>query len=113
MCYCKGGKDTLLASIDLNKKKIDELGSSIKASEGEKAQLQQDLVSAKAGRDAAKTAVAEAGAVREKDAAAFAAASADLKTNLGAMKKAIPAIEKGTAGSFLQTQAAQALKNYV
>merc|ERR550514_805880 len=40
MCYCKGGKEQLLATIDLNKKKIDELTSSIKASEGEKAQLQ-------------------------------------------------------------------------
>merc|ERR1719163_1289588 len=113
MCYCKGGKDTLLASIDLSKKKIEELTSSIKESEGEKAQLHQDLFAAKSGRDAAKTAMAEAGSVREKEAAAFAAASADLKTNMGALAKAIPAIEKGVAGSFLQTEAATALKNYV
>eukprot|EP00747_Dinoflagellata_sp_TGD_P158767 gnl/TRDRNA2_/TRDRNA2_177841_c7_seq2.p1 gnl/TRDRNA2_/TRDRNA2_177841_c7~~gnl/TRDRNA2_/TRDRNA2_177841_c7_seq2.p1 ORF type:complete len:647 (+),score=258.12 gnl/TRDRNA2_/TRDRNA2_177841_c7_seq2:252-1943(+) len=57
--------------------------------------------------------MAEAGSVREKEAAAFAAASADLKTNLGAMDKAIPAIEQGSAGSFLQTESAAALKNYV
>ena len=113
MCYCKGGKDQLLASIDLNKKKIEELTSTIKETEAEKAQLTQDLSAAKMGRDAAKTAMAEAGGVREKEAAAFAAASADLKTNLGAMAKAIPAIEKGAAGSFLQTEAAAALKNYV
>eukprot|EP00747_Dinoflagellata_sp_TGD_P156838 gnl/TRDRNA2_/TRDRNA2_177692_c7_seq7.p1 gnl/TRDRNA2_/TRDRNA2_177692_c7~~gnl/TRDRNA2_/TRDRNA2_177692_c7_seq7.p1 ORF type:complete len:432 (+),score=132.73 gnl/TRDRNA2_/TRDRNA2_177692_c7_seq7:81-1376(+) len=113
MCYCKGGKETLLAGIDLSNKKIKELTSSIAASEGEKGQLQQDLMAAKTGRDDAKSAMAQAAGVREKEAAAFAKASADLKTNIGALDKAIPAIENGMSGSFVQTEAAAGLKNYV
>jgi hypothetical protein len=44
--------------------------------------------------------------LREKEAAAFATESSDLKTNLAALGKAINSIEAGTAGSFLQSSAA-------
>merc|ERR1719409_1234423 len=57
--------------------------------------------------------MAEAGAIRSKEAAAYATASSDFKTNLAAMDKAIPAIEAGTGSSFLQTTAAATLKNFV
>merc|ERR1719336_1999256 len=46
-----------------------------------------------------------ASALREKEAAAFATESSDLKTNVAALGKAIAAIEAGTAGSFLQSSA--------
>merc|ERR1719440_2593456 len=39
--------------------------------------------------------------------------SGDDKTNLAAMKKAIAAIEKGTGGSFLQTESASVLRKLV
>merc|ERR1719336_2512738 len=45
-------------------------------------------------------------ALREKEAAAFATDSSDLKTNVAALGKAIGAIEAGTAGSFLQSSTA-------
>merc|ERR1712045_672108 len=48
----------------------------------------------------------------EKEAAAFAKFSADSKTNLAALAKAIPAIEKGMAGAFLQTVEANNLKRF-
>merc|ERR1712008_535978 len=47
-----------------------------------------------------------------KEADAFAKFSADLKTNLAALAKAIPAIETGMGGAFLQTEAANNLKRY-
>merc|ERR1719284_472497 len=50
--------------------------------------------------------MAKATALREKEAAAFATESSDLKTNVAALGKAITAIEAGTAGSFLQSSAA-------
>merc|ERR1719446_854864 len=56
--------------------------------------------------------MAEATALREKEAGAYAAATADLKTNIGAIAKATTAIEKG-AGEFLQTEAASVLKKIV
>merc|ERR1719453_1612209 len=57
--------------------------------------------------------MAEATGIREKEAAEFAKTSGDYKTNLAAMAKAIPAIEQGAGGSFLQTESAATLKNYV
>merc|ERR1719327_1007253 len=54
--------------------------------------------------------MASATEVRDKEAAVFAAASTEGDTNLKALKKALAAIEKGTAGAFLQTSTAQVLK---
>ena len=52
---------------------------------------------------------AKATALREKEAAAFAKEKSDGETNIAALAKAIPAIEKGMSG-FLQTGAASVLR---
>merc|ERR1712156_16283 len=46
------------------------------------------------------------------EAAAFAKLQEDSETNLGALAKAIPAVERGMKGSFLQTSAASLLRRY-
>merc|ERR1712079_790848 len=53
---------------------------------------------------------ADATAVREKEAAAYAAEKADDDKDIAAVGKAITAISTGMAGSFLQTSGAQMLK---
>jgi len=55
--------------------------------------------------------MAEATAIRGKEAATFAKDSSELKTNIAAIGKAVAALEKGQTGSFLQTQDASILKN--
>jgi hypothetical protein len=55
--------------------------------------------------EAVKGAIAEATALREKEATEFAKVSGDLQTNIDALAKAIPAIEKGMGSDFLQTTA--------
>merc|ERR1719410_673777 len=55
--------------------------------------------------------MAEATAIREKEAAAFAAEKAAADKDIAAVAKAVAALEKGMAGAFLQTGAAQLLKN--
>jgi len=55
--------------------------------------------------------MAEATAVREKEAAAFAAEKGNADKDIAAAAKAIAAIEKGMAGSFLQTNYAHVLKD--
>merc|ERR1719440_589064 len=55
--------------------------------------------------------MAEATSIREKDAAAFASLKAEADANIAAVTKATAAIEKGMAGSFLQTTEAQVLRN--
>jgi len=111
MCHCKTGGGDLAASISAAEAKAPELGSSIEAAEGKLAQAKADLESAQADRIAAKSTVAEATALREKEAAAFAKEKAEFDTNIAAINKAVAALEKGMAGSFVQTSAAQVLRN--
>jgi len=110
MCYCNNADSTLGAAIDAAEKKIPLLESAIGEDGALKKQLDADLKAHKADRIAAKEAIAKATGLREKEAAAFAKTSDDLKTNVAALSKAIPAIEKGMGG-FLQTSAATALRS--
>jgi len=109
-CYCETGGKDLSASISAAETKVPALTSDIEASDGKLAQLKDDAATARQDRDAAKDSMATATAIREKEAAAFAAEKAEYDANIGAISKAVAALEKGMAGSFLQTQAADVLK---
>merc|ERR1740139_1879836 len=52
----------------------------------------------------------EATALREKEAAEYAKYKAESDTNIAAIAKAVAALEKGMAGSFLQTPSAAVLR---
>jgi hypothetical protein len=54
----------------------------------------------------------KATALRKKEAAEFAKFKGDAEANLGALGKAITAIEKGVAGGFLQTSEAVLVKRF-
>merc|ERR1719316_2650803 len=75
-----------------------------------KAQLEEELKTHKADREAANGAIEEATAQREKDKAAFDAYSAEAKANIAAVEKAVAAIRKGMGDAFLQTNSAQLLQ---
>jgi hypothetical protein len=110
MCYCTTGKDDLKLAITSAETKIPQVEASLKESEALYAQLGQELGSHKKDRADAKAALAEASALREKEASVYAKESSDDKTNIAALGKAVAAIEAGTAGSFLQTKAAARLQ---
>jgi len=112
MCYCKTAGGDLEASIKEGTAKIASLGELLKAGKEKMEQLEADLKEHEASRTEAKEAMAAATALREKEAAAFAKFSEDSKTNLAALAKAIPAIESGMAGAFLQTAEASNLKRF-
>eukprot|EP00812_Abedinium_dasypus_P012695 NODE_61_length_2296_cov_227.544400.p1 GENE.NODE_61_length_2296_cov_227.544400~~NODE_61_length_2296_cov_227.544400.p1 ORF type:complete len:703 (-),score=331.39 NODE_61_length_2296_cov_227.544400:85-2193(-) len=112
LCWCKNSADELHASISAADAKGPQMGSRLGDAESEGAKLTAEVEQHRADRDAAKTTMAEATALREKDAAAFAAAKAELNTNIDTVTKAIAAIAKGS-GSFVQTDAAQALRKFV
>jgi outer membrane murein-binding lipoprotein Lpp len=113
MCYCEKGEGALSKSIADAETKMPELVSEIEEAEAEVKQLKLDLNAAQADRAAAKQSMADATPLREKEASTFAAYKAESDSNIDAMVKATAAIEKGMAGSFLQTSAAQVLKNLV
>jgi len=110
MCYCKTADETLGASLAEAATKIPQLESDIKEAEASKAQLEADLEQHQVDRDSAKEAISKATAIREKEAAEFAKESSEDKSNIEAISKAVAALEKGMAGTFLQTTAASMLK---
>merc|ERR1719150_1346538 len=113
MCYCKNSGETLAASIAAAKAKIESIGAEIKAASEKKKQTEQDLQEHQASRAEAKTAMAEATALREKEVKAFNQFASDSNVNLSALTAAIAAIEKGMGGAFLQTSAAISLRRFI
>jgi len=111
-CYCKTGATSLGKSIDAAETKIPQVESDVKASAAEKSQLASDITQSKADFAAAKSAMGEAAAIREKSSAAFAKEKSEQEADVAAMGKALNAIEKGASG-FLQTNAASVLKRLV
>jgi len=97
-CYCKTGASDLQASISGNNAKVPQVQSDIEEAESSVAQLKLDLKQHQADRAAAKQAMDEATAIREKDHAKFAEESAEVKAYVDALAKAVPAIMNGMAG---------------
>mmetsp|Transcript_160904 Transcript_160904/g.296685 ORF Transcript_160904/g.296685 Transcript_160904/m.296685 type:complete len:676 (+) Transcript_160904:88-2115(+) len=110
MCYCKTSDGTLAASISTSEDKIPKVASNIDSDSEKKAQTEMGLKKAQTGREEAKEQIAKAEALRASQAEKFGSESSDLKTNIAALTKAIPAIESGMAGAFLQTSAASTLR---
>jgi len=110
MCYCKTGASDLEKSIAAADAKVAEVSSAIEEAAAKKQQLDADLVAHKADREAAKGAMAEATSLREKEAAEFAKVKGDGNENYAAIEKAVAALEKGVAGSFLQSSAANVVR---
>jgi len=102
-CYCEKNAAKLSDAVEQAKVKIESLATDIESSTQDRTQTVADLASAKENRESAQKAIADATAQREKEAAVFEKDSTDLKTNIAALDKAIPAIENGMGGSFLQT----------
>jgi septal ring factor EnvC (AmiA/AmiB activator) len=110
MCYCKTSGGDLSKSISDAETKVPALDSDIKESEAKKEQLSEDLKQHQADRSAAKEAMAEATALREKEAKAYAKEASEDSANIAAVEGATVAIEKGMSGAFLQTKAANILR---
>jgi len=110
VCYCENADSTLGQAISDAQTKIPQVESAIKEGVASKKQLEADLKDAQVSRVEAKDTIAQATALREKEAAAFAAKKSELDSNTGALAKAIPALEKGMGGAFLQTTSASVLR---
>merc|ERR1719281_579023 len=104
ICYCEKNDGELQASTEELRNKIPQIEASIKEP------LDADLARHKSDRQAAKESIDTATKQREKEADAFAEESGELKSNIAALKKASDAIAKGMSGSFLQSSAANTLR---
>merc|ERR1719356_1266472 len=97
-CYCSTSGSDLAKSIA----KTPQVQSDIEASASQLAQLQGDLKMHQEDRSAAKAAIEAATSQREKENKAYSATSSEYKSYIDALSKAIPAIQNGMAGAFLQ-----------
>jgi len=113
MCYCKTGTGDLTGSISAAETKISTLEADIATAISSKDLTESILAESRADLAAAKKAIAEATAKREKENADFLSLQADYVANIGALTKAVAAISKGMAGGFLQTNAASTVKKLV
>jgi len=113
MCYCKNSGGDLSKSIGDANTKIPQVGSDIKEAEAKNAQLKEDLKQHQVDRSAAKAAVADATALRNKEAGEYAKEANEASANIAMLNGAVTAIEKGMSGAFLQTRGASKLLRLV
>merc|ERR1719454_2558091 len=113
MCYCSGGEGALDASIKEGTAQIDQLTAAIERGTAEKSQLDQDVATHKSDRESAEKTIKESTAMREKEAAEYAATSGDMKSNMNAMDGALESLKKGLSASLLQTGVGALLRNVV
>jgi hypothetical protein len=114
MCFCQGNNGDLSKKGADAKAAIEDLSAKLKSEEAEKVQVAQELIGHKSDREAAGGDIEEATMLREKEAASYAAEKADSETNIAAMAKAIPALEKGMGGAaLLQMPGGDMLKKVV
>jgi len=104
MCYCKNSGGDLQESISSSTAKVPQVQSDIEESEANLKQTKIDLKSHQEDRAAAKAAMASATTQREKEHASYVAESDEYKGYISALSGAIPAIEKGMSGAFLQAK---------
>eukprot|EP00747_Dinoflagellata_sp_TGD_P140965 gnl/TRDRNA2_/TRDRNA2_176069_c26_seq4.p1 gnl/TRDRNA2_/TRDRNA2_176069_c26~~gnl/TRDRNA2_/TRDRNA2_176069_c26_seq4.p1 ORF type:complete len:659 (+),score=257.66 gnl/TRDRNA2_/TRDRNA2_176069_c26_seq4:98-2074(+) len=113
MCYCKNSDEMFGKAIEDAQTKIPDLESAVEELSGKKSQMESDIKDHKSDQAAAKKAMADATSIREKDAKAFAAESAEDKANIEAMGKAVKAIGGSASAAFLQSGYAATIKQLV
>jgi hypothetical protein len=113
MCYCKTGVGSLEKSIADAETKIPALKADIESSSEQVEESKETLKQEQAERESTKQAVDEATALREKEAAAYASEKDEYTANIAAIKKAVASIEKGVAGSLLQTDLVATIRGAV
>merc|ERR1719160_1252677 len=114
MCFCQGNNGDLTKKGADAKAAIEDLTAKLKSEEAEKVQIGQDLIAHKSDREGATADIEEATVLRNKEEAAYSAEKADSETNIAAMAKAIPALEKGMGGAaLLQMPSGNRLKKIV
>merc|ERR1719311_590931 len=94
MCYCNNGASALDASISTAASQIESLTGKVESETAQKSQFTQDVAQHKADRAEAEKTIKESTAMREKEAAEFAASSGEMKANIEAMGGALAALKK-------------------
>jgi len=106
MCYCKKQKAAAAKAIAETSGKDPQLASDIEESTEKIKQINLELEAAKADIKASEEAVDSATEQRKSQNTQYQAKQSELSGFVGSLGKAIPALEKGAGGAFLQAQSA-------
>jgi predicted phage tail protein len=112
-CYCKLNSEKLQTNVDGLNDEIPQHEASVKSKSESKMQIEEELKGHKTDRADANGAVETATEQRAKDKKAFDAYSAEAKSNIASVKKAVAALRKGMGDAFLQTSVAATLRDVV
>jgi len=111
-CYCKTNLEELSQSVEELETKVPPGESDIEAARNKHASLQEGLKQQQSDRASVKSAMAEANALRKKEAEAYAQEREMMTANIDAINKALVALKAGRVG-FLQSPAAKLLQQLV
>jgi len=104
MCYCQKQKAATAKAIAETSSKDPQLKSDIEEDSEKIKQIKLELEAAKADIKSAEEAVEKATEQRKNQNTQYQAKQSELAGFVGAMNKAIPALEKGAGGAFIQAQ---------
>jgi len=111
MCECKKALATLQSSVDASSSRVPQLQSNIKEGKAEEDSLKGDLGSSAKDQKEAEDTLADAKALREKEALAFQKEKEETTANIATLGEGVTALGKGLAGAaFLQTSAAVSIR---
>lgn len=109
-CNCKKTRKRLDESIQQEETRLPMLRSERMGLSAQKARLEAEKENAVAEKADAQAALTAASELRQKEANEFEKLKEELQKNVAAVGKAIAAFEKGLAGSFLQSNEADRLR---
>lgn len=112
-CYCKTSGGDLALSVAEAETKVPQLVSDIEEAENALKALKLELPAHQDDRSAAKSAMQTATSQRDDEHKKFLQVESTYKDYLEALGSAIPALEKGMAGGFLQTATGAKLRQAI
>jgi hypothetical protein len=113
-CYCKSNNGQLSADSEKAREMIDTNNAASEMKSGEKKQAEEELKQHKKDRADAQSALQTATEQRAKEKATYDESSAEYKTYIEGIQKALVALKKGAAGkAFIQSKFASTLRNIV
>lgn len=112
-CHCKKTLKDLEGGISQEQSRLPVLQSDLTQMTSQKAQLEAEKEQASVDKSEALAALKGARSLRQKDSKDYVALKAEAEKSIVAVENAMAALEKGLAGSFLQTNDADVLRQMV
>eukprot|EP00933_Yihiella_yeosuensis_P061685 TRINITY_DN64517_c0_g1_i1.p1 TRINITY_DN64517_c0_g1~~TRINITY_DN64517_c0_g1_i1.p1 ORF type:complete len:754 (-),score=235.61 TRINITY_DN64517_c0_g1_i1:63-2324(-) len=109
-CYCKKNNEIMTKELEDTEKAMPERRAKLRQLVADKTKLEVEIAQHKKDQKESQEAVAQANALRSKEANANLEEGSSMRETLDGLMQAISALEKGMSGAFLQTKTADKLQ---